>query len=241
MNNPIRFNDPDGQVPGDFYDQQGNKVGTDGKNDGKIYVVTDNKQVNMIKNYTAATSQGGTVQVSQVSSAVELPAAGTRAAMGTAVANSNSPSTQANDPKGGMHEEGGMYGTNVNGIPTTINATPGPVFKPGDPGVGVTPTTVDVTGQGAGKANFENVATAATTNIEGTFHVHPAGDGTTNFVMPPSSADLNNAVSRSENLGISGNNYVLGAANNTVYIYKDVGGTGQVIATFPLDKFTTIK
>ncbi|WPV66331.1 hypothetical protein [Chitinophaga sp. LS1] len=36
--NPIRYNDPDGRIPGDFYDQQGNKIGTDGKADQKVYV-----------------------------------------------------------------------------------------------------------------------------------------------------------------------------------------------------------
>src|ERR1700761_5535884 len=173
----------------------------------------NSSQVNMVKNYTAATSQGGTVQASQVSSAVELPAASTREAMGQAVQRSNSPSTEANDTKGGMHEEGGMYGTDVHGTPTVVNAAPGPVFKPGDKGVGVTPTNIDVAGQGAGTSNFNNVATAATANVQGTFHVHPAGDGTTSFVMPPSSADMNNAVDRAQNLGITGNNYVLGAAN----------------------------
>jgi RHS repeat-associated protein len=41
VNNPLRFVDIDGLAPGDFYDQEGKKLGTDGVTDQKIYVVTD--------------------------------------------------------------------------------------------------------------------------------------------------------------------------------------------------------
>jgi type II secretory pathway component GspD/PulD (secretin) len=99
------------------------------------------------------------------------------------------------------------------------------------------PTDVDVLGQGSGSANFNNAAQASGLNIQGTFHVHPMGDATGTFVQPPSGADLNNAVNRSNNMGISGNNYVLAAGNNTVYIYKNINGTGKVISTFPLNRF----
>lgn len=241
--NPIRFNDPDGTTPGDFYDQQGNKIGTDGKADGKIYVVTNNKDVQTVKSYSQTKSQGGTIQVSQVGSAVELPGSTVREKMGDAVVASNSPSQEANDSKGGLHEEGGIYGKDQNGTDVVVPATPGQAYQQGQNGVGVTPTNPDITGSGDGRVGLSNGYTAATMKIEGAFHVHPSGSPASgvSFVQPPSNADLNNSVTRSQTMGITGNNYVLGAGNNTVYVYKNVGGQGQVIATFPLNKFTTIK
>ena len=76
----------------------------------------------------------------------------------------------------------------------------------------------------------------------GTFHVHPSGNNSTNFVPEPSTADLRNAGSRYNEDGVRGNNYVLSVGNNTVYIYNsNNGATGTVIATFPLKIFSTVK
>jgi len=38
-NNPVKFIDPDGRVMGDYLDSNGNLIGTDGKNDGRLYVL----------------------------------------------------------------------------------------------------------------------------------------------------------------------------------------------------------
>ena len=40
-NNPIKLVDPNGEEIGDFYNLYGDYIGTDGKNDGKVYLVRD--------------------------------------------------------------------------------------------------------------------------------------------------------------------------------------------------------
>jgi len=235
-NNPIRFVDPDGRAFIDYHDQQGNKIGTDGNNDGRNVVVTNQDEVNKIKDID---SKGGTTQLSDVKSGVELPSSFVRGMMGEAVDRSERPNAEAGDTRGGLHEEGGMYGK-VNGMDAVVNAHPGEVFKPGTHGVGVNPTIPDVP---AGKEGFDVATTAATMNKEGTFHVHPSGNGITRFAPNPSSADLRNANIREKSKGMEGNSYVLSPGNNTVYIYKadPSASRGTVIATFPLDKFRSIK
>gem|GEM_PF-3404359 len=72
-NNPVYFIDPDGMFAepfGDFFDKNGKKIGTDGINDGKKFVVTDKKETKAIKK---TDKSGGTTQVSEVTTAQQLP------------------------------------------------------------------------------------------------------------------------------------------------------------------------
>jgi RHS repeat-associated protein len=236
FNNPLRFTDPTGMEPGDFYNQDGKRLGTDGINDQKVYVVTDDAQAKQIQK---TDKQGGTTQVSAVSSAVELPDLDVRQAIGAAVDRSNNPT--ADDKKGGFHEEGITWGKNASGAEQIIPAAPGAVSNP------QTDDHAQIT-----LSNFANAANnGALVSVDGTSHVHPRGEisvttgpeskpgvtvmgGTTttntySFKQPPSGRDIGNAISGQTNI-------VVGARDKKVYIY-DSGGTR---ATFPLKQFLSI-
>lgn len=234
-NNPIRFVDPDGRAFIDYYDQGGNRVGTDGNNDGRVVVVTNKKEAKQIKE---TDRNGGTTAINQVRSGVELPSASVRSEMGNAVDRSNSPNAQVGDARGGFHEEGGMYGTDANGVQVTNSADAGPAANP------KTDPHAEIEAWSGEQGNISNV--------QGIYHVHPSGTvedrpgantiGSTttySFSQPPSSQDLTNAVSNANPASqyhTTGNNYVLGASSGTVYIYNQTG----TIATFPLRQFRSI-
>jgi hypothetical protein len=240
FNNPLVFVDPNGQFA-DFYDQNGNRLGNDGNNDGKVYVVTGKNDADAIKK---AGKKGGTTQVGSVQSAIELPSFAAREEMGAAVDRSNAPSQAAGDQTGGFHEEGGIVGTTSNGQEIVIPAAPGPASDPRtDKDAHIDPFSA------ANKSQLNDLASATAT-----YHVHPSGEikespkappgtvviggteKTFNFIQPPSPHDISNAAQRTRDLGVS-TNVVLGARDKKAYIYNGSG----VRATLPLDRFRTVR
>ncbi|SCC64252.1 RHS repeat-associated core domain-containing protein, partial [Chitinophaga costaii] len=70
FDNPIRFIDIDGMSPGDFYNKNGDHLGSDGNADQKKYVVADEQEA---KQVAQTDKEKGTTQVSNLKSAVGLP------------------------------------------------------------------------------------------------------------------------------------------------------------------------
>lgn len=235
LNNPLRFTDPSGMIVSDFYNEDGKRLGADGVNDGKIYVVTNDAEAKSIQ---ATNKQGGTTAVSAVTSAVEVPSAEVRQEIGAAVGRSNSPT--ADDAKGGFHEEGGIWGQTAGNTEKVVPAAAGAYSNP----QANTEASIDV-------FKPANPADAGTVpKADGTFHVHPKGNieitsgpenkpgvivmggntttTTYGFMQPPSPRDISNAAAR----GI-GTNVVIGASDKKVYIYNGSGTR----ATMKLDTF----
>jgi RHS repeat-associated protein len=205
-NNPLRFTDPTGLVPGDFYNLDGNKIGTDGKNDGKIYIVYDKDKAKEVK-----ATQGnykGTVDSAITISSVEVITA-----IGKAVTDSNNPTSD--DPKGKFHEQGLEWKT-VDGK-TQISTFTGP-YSP-DPlnGAEVVISTNEAT---EGTAHVHPAGEVTITDKSqrndsmGTTVYGGAGkpQQSSAFVQIPSPQDVSSASPTRTNI-------VVGARDKTVYFY----------------------
>ena len=139
-----------------------------------------------------------------------------RAAIMDSVSASNAPSAIASDKVGGFHEEGGYWGKDISGNVVVIPAVPG---KFADPSV-VSKASIDI-------FNVADPSLAAKlVSIDGGWHVHPSGsvtvgDKLSQFIQPPSQADINNG-----NLPI---NIAVGARDSKVYFYNSSGQIGKPV------------
>jgi hypothetical protein len=188
------------------------------------------KEANRIRKST----KKGENYTGNVASKVELPSSDVRGAMGEAVDRAGS---------NAFHEEGGIIANMADGSKKVINAKPGAAADPSVDSY----AEIDVL-DAADPSELNGFST-----LNGTFHTHPNGtikkssnstgsiSGTTiggtettySFDQSPSDADISIHAGRTQRGLVTGNSYVLGTGNNTVYIYNGKG----VQATFPLQQF----
>jgi RHS repeat-associated protein len=238
--NPLIFVDPDGNSFGHYVDQNANIIGTDGdqSTSNDYYVVTSSREVKDIR-------KADVTPLSKVSSAVKLPSLSVRNTMGEALARSNAPTGDPNnpqptdDPTGGFHEEAGVYGTNSNGEQVAGLAPSGDYADPSK----VDRAEINPMG---GLVNVD----LTLEQIEGTFHLHPGGikplinlSDNSNPINTKDKVfgglnerDIAGSARREQNYGIKGPDYLLIPRENKVVSYNKSG----TLFSLPLDKFLSL-
>lgn len=205
-NNPLRSADVDGHT--DYYTQNGERVGSDGYDNGAVAVVYRNNLV---------LHDDGSVNAAATKTEVYVPRQ-VGEALNEIVDRSNRPTEggQRPDQTGGMHEEGFTARPDGRGGFNISYAAPGPAFQRGD-------TQAHVT------QNMPQDATFVA-------HTHPRGDQQVQFNELPSGRanrndfDLGNA--RMTPAGVT--LMVAGAETRRVAFYDHLGTTALIpLAAFP--------
>ena len=205
-NNPVILVDPDGREIGDYFDIFGVKIGWDGKDDGKQYVVADQSEA------TTVMQNGIAGQITEnVESAMELPSLSNREAMFKHVSDGDK-----NNPNA---ESGGVWGLKADSsIPMSDwsqeirLAAQGPTGNPCNKDEIL---TIDY-----------NTADLNWFKPLGTFHAHGSGvcerDGL-GWEQNPHQVDLLNAISNARNKGMTGTNFVFAMRDKNVHLYNSKG------------------
>lgn len=244
--NPIYFVDPDGRFAapfGDFIDENGKKIGSDGIDDGKVYVVKTTQtdfdsgvaSAGITKDQAKATAKfikqndGNTAAFQENSIAYDnsVEIEGSQATRQSMVDIVN----QDNGRGGTKAANNREYGGTVNNDGTVTESPAGAVASP----------------KNNSHASISHTITGST---KSTFHSHPSGQvvegtganrnstgGSTTLGGSTTTYSFQKAPSPTDVNGSRRTNYVFSRSNGRVYIYSGNG----VIATVPQKRFVTPK
>lgn len=211
QNNPLVRIDPTGMIDGNYFDENGNYIGTDNIADSKTYV-SKAGQSGMVQSSLAAGDNA-----SAQANSLELPTLKVRNDMLGIVA-------QAGDPS--FNEEGGVIVQDSDGNQSILPAVSGQMKNP------CIDKEADIN-----VLELREGFSLEGKNPVGTFHSHPNGTKsyfqgnnwkTCIFEQPPSPDDISIATP------LALNHYVIA---DKVYIYNNSG----TVTTLPTEKFSTIK
>jgi RHS repeat-associated protein len=214
-NNPILFNDPLGDVPGDYYNEKGEHIGYDGKDDNKVYVVRTTKTTTEVYGKDPYEQKGSTNPITQ-QEAIQTEVKIGEGNFDASVAKNTvqiQPEKNMEKMVASVSKDDGTGGTK----PSNNREYSGNFTKTGvkenPPGAVADPT--------------KGKPAVSTGNSD--YHSHPSGTakvtgGTAMWVQPPSKQDIKTAPKTQ---------YVVGMKDNTIYIYNKFG----VTATIPKKTF----
>ncbi len=207
-NNPIKLVDPNGMEFGDFYDSYGRYVGTDGKKDGKLYILNNKNISNEKQRETRDYIKQNSGQSDKFDDGCIAYRNSTEIIADKSLRESMCSIAEQDDGKGGMDpsrncEYGGKL---VNGA--IVEIPHGPVSNPTEKNVLVFPG-------------------------EALFHTHASGTSGVNIDIYNLGAQFSGPVNESyweqvpskQDIANAGNttHYVFGRANNKVYLYNGNG------------------
>jgi hypothetical protein len=246
--NPVRYIDPLGLSAGDYYKQNGVKIGTDNKKDGRIYIVTDNKSIKNIKNNNGIVDENNKPSKDNY---FELPSYENRQEIKAIMATLETTV---------YRELGGKGIIGIDGEVIHLRIKDGYPSGPYESKASIDFNKVDIDDYTAKVDNIPNQYT-----VDFTWHSHPNGfwlwEGTSEkwitfseqfkqnisgqtigqktkgFIQTPSDHDLGLA-----RLSTVSKNFVLSRANNRLYFYNGNNRSGKNFSGyFPLKLFYDIK
>jgi RHS repeat-associated protein len=215
-NNPILKNDPLGDVDGDYYNEKGEHIGYDGKDDNKVYVVRTTKTTTEMygkDNYDQKGSAKPITQEAATQTEVKIKEGNFDASV-TKNTVEIKPEKNMEKMVKAVSKDDGTGGTK----PSNNREYSGTFTKTG------------VKENAPGAVNDPTKGTPAVSIAESIdYHSHPSGTksvpgGHAEWVQPPSRQDIQTA---------KGTQYVIGMKDNTIYIYNKSG----TVATIPISVF----